>query len=104
MKTQVDQANLHVALLKAQVDATRAQLALAKNDTAGAQVALSKTPQTVNTIKTLLPANQQGVVDSLQQRLKLAVSEIKDNAYAAQSDLDVFSAGLTQLEATLFAR
>jgi type II secretory pathway component PulM len=102
---QTDQKNdaLHTNLLMARVDIASAQLALAKNDPAKARVALTKTPKTLDTLASLMEQNQQKIVQDMQSRLKLAASEIGNNNYAANSDLDVLANGLVQLENSFFS-
>ena len=102
LQKELDQANLHIALLEARSDIATAQLAMANNDPASAQVTLTKTPQTLDRIANLLPPDQRDVIHSMQERLKLAMGELKENSYAAQSDLDVLSTGLVKLENSLF--
>jgi hypothetical protein len=102
LQQQINQENLHTAILSARTDVAQAQLALAKQDTAKASLALSKTDQTLTKIGNLLPANQQKLEKDMQSRLTLAKSEIEGNSYAAQSDLDVLANSLVDLENSLF--
>jgi hypothetical protein len=102
LQQQINQGDLHTAILSARNDVAQAQLALAKQDTAKASLALSKTDQTLTKIGSLLPSNQQKLVQDMQSRLTLAKSEIESNSYAAQSDLDVLANSLVDLENSLF--
>jgi polyhydroxyalkanoate synthesis regulator phasin len=102
LQKQINQGDLHTAILSARNDVAQAQLALAKQDTAKASLALSKTDQTLTKIGSLLPSNQQKLVQEMQSRLTLAKSEIESNSYAAQSDLDVLANSLVDLENSLF--
>jgi polyhydroxyalkanoate synthesis regulator phasin len=102
LQQQIDQQTLHTYILSARTAVAQAQLALAKQDAAKASLALSKTDQTLTMVGNLLPANQQKLVQDMQSRLKLAKSEIDNNAYAAQSDLDVLANSLVDLENSLF--
>ena len=102
LQSQYDKANLHIVILSARVDVANAQLALEKNDTTKAQVALSQTPDTLTKLKGLIDQNQQKIVTDMQDRLTLAVKELDSNTYAAQSDLDVLATSLVDLENTYF--
>lgn len=104
LQTQLKSSQLHVNLLSARLDVAMAQYYLAKNDSAKARVSLSKTDGTLATLGTLLPADQSKVVSDMQNRLKLAQGEIESNAYAAQSDLDVLTKSLLELENAYFSK
>jgi hypothetical protein len=104
LQTQLKTSTLHVNLLSARLDVALAQYYLAKNDPANARVSLSKTDATLANLGTLLPAGQSKVVSDMQSRLKLALGEIESNAYAAQSDLDVLTKALLELENAYFSK
>ncbi|MEA3351916.1 MAG: hypothetical protein U9Q82_14995 [Chloroflexota bacterium] len=93
---------LRIAVLNARIDVANAQLALAEEDTSKAQISLEKTGDALASINKLLPTDQSDIVAAMQQRLELSLSEIKDDPYAAQSDLDVLATNLLQLEDSLF--
>ncbi len=97
-----DEYELHIAVLDARVDVTNARLALAEDDIAQAQLALKNTGETLARIKALLPAAQGDVLTTMENRLELALSEIEDDPYAADSDLDVLATNLLQLDDSLF--
>jgi hypothetical protein len=102
LEGQLQQANLHVAILQARNDVASARLALSEDNVAQARIALSNTSGTLDKIASLLPANQRDVVTTMQQRLDLALSGIENDQYAASSDLDVLATNLTELENRLF--
>ncbi len=102
LQSQLESAQLHLAILRARSDVATAQLALEKQDTSKAHISLSQTPDTLDNVANMLPQNQQKIITDMQDRLKLADSEIDNNAYAAQSDLDVLATSLVELENTLF--
>jgi TolA-binding protein len=102
LEAELQQTNLHIAILQARNDVAAARLALNEDTVAQARIALSKTSDTLDSIASLLPANQRDVVTSMQQRLDLALSGIENDQYAASSDLDVLATNLTELENTLF--
>jgi hypothetical protein len=102
LQAEIEETRLHVTILKARADISAAQLALAKEDPSKARLALSKTPNTLETLAGIIPAGQREVVTDLQDRLELAVSEIGENAFAADSDLNVLATGLLELENSYF--
>jgi hypothetical protein len=102
LQRQMDDAALHVSILKARSDVSAALLALAKDDPAKSRMALSKTSRTIDGMGSLLDANQQKLIEDMQARLKLATSEIGSNAFAAESDLNVLSTSLMELENSYF--
>jgi hypothetical protein len=104
LQTQLKASQLHVNLLSARLDVALAQYYLAKNDPANARVSLSKTDGTLTTLATLLPSNQSADVRDMQSRLKQAISEIENKPYDAQSDLDVLSRHLLELENAYFSK
>ncbi|MBL7164659.1 MAG: hypothetical protein ISS57_18890 [Anaerolineales bacterium] len=93
---------LHIAILDARLDVSNALLALAVNDPARARVSLEKTGDALATVSSMLPEDQRAMVTSMEQRLDLALTEMEDDPYAAQSDLDVLSKSLLELEDALF--
>ncbi|MBL7163410.1 MAG: hypothetical protein ISS57_12450 [Anaerolineales bacterium] len=93
---------LHIAILDARVDVSNALLALAVDDPARARVSLDRTGEALATVSGLLPADQRAMVTSMEQRLELVLGEMEDDPYAAQSDLDVLSKSLLELEDALF--
>lgn len=101
LQTQLDQANLLLAVRQIRLDIASAQLALSNEDNTKAKLALSNTAQTINELLSLLPPDQQAVVASLDARLKLVLDEIEENAYAANSDLNVMINTLLDLENNL---
>lgn len=96
--------NLHIALLDARVDVANALLALSEGNPAQVRVVLAKTAETLDTINGLLESDQQEVADSLQERLELVLTEIDDDPFAAQSDLDVLGTKLLQLQDAFFSK
>jgi len=98
-----DEYELHIAILNARLDVAMARLALVQGDIAKAQITLRNTDDTLAKIKTLLPEAQSDVVTAMEDRLELTLSEIEEDPYAAQSDLDVLATNLLQLEDSLFS-
>lgn len=102
LSEDLDTANLHITILRALSDVNAARLALAMDDSASAQVHLTKTNQTLQELEGLVDANSRDLVVSMQDRLELALSEIGEDDFAAQSDLGVLSTNLVQIENTYF--
>lgn len=98
-----DEYELHIAILDARLDISTARLALVQGDIAKTQITLRNTDETLAKIKTLLPTSQSEIVTAMEDRLELTLSEIEDDPYAAQSDLDVLATNLLQLEDSLFS-
>jgi hypothetical protein len=103
VQDELENANLHVVILKAQIDVANAQLAMANNAPEKARLSLSEVENTLQTIARLVVKNQQKIISDLQSRLSLAIGEVNTNPYAAQSDLDVLATGLLELENASFA-
>lgn len=93
---------LHIAILDARIDVSNALLALATDDPARARVSLDRTGEALAKVSSLLPEDQREIVTALEQRLELVLSEIEDEPYAAQSDLDVLEKRLLEMEDALF--
>jgi len=94
---------LHIAILDARLDVANAMLSLKGDDIAQARVVLNNTGKTLETISELLEPGQRDVVVAMVQRLDLVLSEIEEDPYAAESDLDVLSTNLLQLEDAFFS-
>ncbi len=93
---------LHIAILDARLDVSNAIMALATDDPARARVSLDQTGEALSKVSSLLPEDQRDIVTSLEQRLELVLSEMEDDPYAAQSDLDVLEKRLLEMEDALF--
>lgn len=102
LQTDLDQTRLHVVILSARSDVAQARLALAKEDPTKAKIALSKTADTLQSLEEMLEPDQRKVVSDMQDRLTLILDEIDENAYAAESDLDVLATSLLELENAFF--
>lgn len=100
---ETQDTRLHVVLLGVLSDVYRAQLALEQEDPTRANLALAKTGEKLDQMSELLPAGQAEVVSDMQERLDLALAEISDDVFAAQSDLLVLVNMLQELENTYFA-
>jgi len=103
LQTEIEDVNTHITILSARVSVTDALLALQDGDLAEVSLELDKVEATLKTLKTMLNADQQAVVTSMEQRLDLVMGELDEDTTAAAMDLEVLSAKLTSLENTLFA-
>jgi len=104
LQSELGKAQLHVAILSARADIAAAQLALAQNDPVKARLALNKTPETLKKLESMLEPDKKKLATDMASRLDLAVKGIGENAYAANSDLDVLATGLIELENAYFAK
>ncbi|HUF37349.1 MAG TPA: hypothetical protein VMN57_02400 [Anaerolineales bacterium] len=102
LQSSLAQEELHVRLLSALKDVQSAQLSLALGEVDAARLSLSRTEDRLEELGELLPADQQGVVDGMVQRLGLVIDGMESDAFAAASDLEVLANSLLQLENTLF--
>ena len=98
-----DGFKLHIAILNARLDVTAARLALSAEESALALVTLDKTVDNLEQIGAYLQPEQSDIVAAMVQRLDLVLTEIENDPYAAQSDLDVLATNLLQLEDALFS-
>lgn len=96
-------SQLHVTILSAEANVNSAQISFLNNKAADARLVLTKTQTTLKTLQAMLPVDQQKVAIDMQSRLTLVLSELDTDKFAAQSDLNVLSTSLLQLENTLFA-
>jgi hypothetical protein len=103
LQDQLSKSQLHVTILSAEANVNSAQISLLNSKTPDARLVLNKTATTLKTLEGMLPADQQKVVTDMENRLTLALSELDNNKFAAQSDLTVLATSLLQLENTLFA-
>ena len=104
LENKLSLANLHVQMLSILTDVYAAQYALSLDDAANAQVQLNATQEKLDSLKSMLAANQAGTVDSLSDRFELVLKGLSDgDIFAAQSDLEVLTNGIIQLENSFFA-
>jgi hypothetical protein len=96
------QVTTHITLLSARTAVADARLALEQERLADAKLALSKLGSTLESLKSLLNEDQAEVVDTMIQRQKLIVSELEDDSFGAQTDLEVLAARLSALENDMF--
>jgi hypothetical protein len=102
LQEQLSKSELHVSILSAEANVNAAQVALLNGKPADARLVLNKTVITLKALQGMLAPDQQKVVTDMQSRLNLALGELDNNKFAAQSDLNVLVTSLLQLENTFF--
>ena len=95
--TQLKTSDYQFQIKLAQLEIANAQIALYQNDPSKGLSALDHVATVLSDLSKQLPQEHQAKITDLQTRLELAKNEVKDNTYAARSDLDVLSQGLEQL-------
>ncbi|OQY27865.1 MAG: hypothetical protein B6I38_09715 [Anaerolineaceae bacterium 4572_5.1] len=103
LQAAMGEVNIHVNILSARVAVTDALLALQAGDLAEVKLELGKVEETFKTLKSMLNADQKGVVENMEQRLALVVGELDEDTTAVENDLKMLSSKLISLENTLFA-
>jgi chromosome segregation ATPase len=102
LHVELDAARLHLNLLSVLVDVSTAQLALANSDPLAAQEALADTDSSLASLEESVAASQVETVQNMRDRLTLVLDELEDDAFAAESDLDVLRNNILALEQSLF--
>jgi len=97
------EATIHLTLLGARTAVADARLALEQDRQADAKVALATLEVTLETLKTMVNADQAEVVENMIQRQKLIIIELDGDSIIAQTDLQLLSSHLSSFENTLFA-
>ena len=100
LEASLDETLMHLNLLSVLVDVSNAQLALNDGNLEMAQAALADSKLDLLAID--LDGNRQDTVEAMQERLSLALGEINEDTFAAQSDLEVLRNTLLALERSLF--
>jgi len=103
LNEQVQQITTHITLLSAKAAVADASLAVEQEREADAKLALDKVGSTLEALKGMLNADQGEVVENMIQRHNLIVIELAGDGYTVQTDLELLSNKLNNLEATLFA-
>jgi len=102
LEATLDETLIHLNLLSVLVDVSIAQLTLNDGNLEMAQAALVETNSKLVLLATDLDGNHQDAVEAMQERLSLALNEINEDTFAAQSDLEVLRNTLLALERSLF--
>ncbi len=102
LEATLDETLIHLRLLSVLVDVSISQLALNDGNLEMAQAALAETDSKLDLLAIDLDGNRQDTVEAMQERLSLALGEINEDTFAAQSDLEVLRNTLLALERSLF--
>ncbi|MFQ5943289.1 MAG: hypothetical protein ACE5JF_07030 [Anaerolineales bacterium] len=97
------QTEARLALLNILVDVTRAQLALAQEDTVRVAAALQGTGEKLSSLRDLLGPSATTELDALRERLVLVLSEVDGDPFAAERDLEILANTLLEIEQGLAA-
>lgn len=98
----LEDAQNHLSLLSILVDVSSAQLAINDGNLETALAALAETDAKIDFLMESLGSAQQETLETMGERLSLALSEINEDAFAAQSDLEVLRNSILALERSLF--
>ena len=99
---ELEETRLHLSVLSILVDVSSAQLSLNDGNIETAQAALAETDSKLELLAVNLGTDQRETLESLRERLSLAISEIEEDVFAAQSDLEVLRNSILALERSLF--
>jgi len=99
---ELSESQLHVDVMKALIDATSAQLALAMDDVVTAKASLSGTDARLAALQDQLQGDDQQTLEGIRTRLSLVLEELEKDTEIAMNDLEVLSSNLIALERSLF--
>jgi len=102
LQKNLDAVTRHMALIKALAEVRAASQAVAANDYAGARLSLTEASATLDTLSTLLGADQKDVIAAMQKSAAQALADLKTDVKSAQPELDQLTKNLVQLEDSLF--
>lgn len=102
LRANLEDTQLHLSLLSILVDVSSAQLALNDGNLETAQASLAETDAKLDILLENFGSSQRDTLEAMQQRLSLALNEINEDAFAAQSDLEVLRNSILALERSLF--
>lgn len=102
LQQALDLASLRVTVLEIRTDVLSAQLALLNGENEKALLVLSSTDELLNQLSNQVPSELNEFIETLHQRLELAVNGIENDDSAAESDLNVLIIKLLELEDSLF--
>ena len=102
LQAEATLARSRLLLLRSMVDVTSAQVALALGRPDDAADALLPTDERLASLLNILEdAQARDQVRQMRERLTLAISELNDDAFAAQNDLEVLGSDLALLEGSM---
>ena len=103
LEEEIAKINTHITILSARAAVADTSLAVEQARQADASLALDKLGSTLETLKSMLNAEQAEVVENMIQRHKLILIELDDDGFSVQTDLELLASKLNTLENTLFA-
>lgn len=104
LQSQLDEQQLHSAILAARMDVSAAQLALSRDDPARLRLAFVKTPEAWEQISANLQPDQRKIVEDMRNLMDLALESAEGEPAAASEALNQLAASLVELENAYFAR
>ena len=96
----LEQSEARLVVLNILVDITRAQLALTQEDTAGVAAALQDTGEKLKLLRDLV---REDDLTGLRERLVLVLSEVDEDPFAAERDLEILANTLLEIEREMAA-
>jgi hypothetical protein len=104
LQSQLDEQQLHSAILAARMDVSAAQLALSRDDPARLRLAFVKTPEAWEQISANLQPDQRNIVEDMRSLMNLALESAEGEPAAAETALNQLASSLVELENAYFAR
>jgi hypothetical protein len=102
LQDQLTRAEEHLQVLQVLVDVTSAQVQMGLGEPAAARQALVGTDTALQKLQSGLAPALQKDVQSMRDRLTLALSELETNSFAAVNDLEVLAGDLAAFERSTF--
>jgi DNA repair ATPase RecN len=104
LQEDLDLSQIRYEVLSALVDVSTAQIALGAGDVARAKASLDDTQARLERLEKSLDAPHSFSIESMLDRLGLAMDEIDENTFAAMKDLEVLASDLQTLRQKLGGR
>ena len=97
----IKQKEARLTLLNVLVDVTRAQLALAQDEPVGVAAALQATGEKLRSLRDLLGTSAAPDLEGSRERLVLVLSEVDNDPFAAERDLEILANTILEIEREL---
>lgn len=94
-------AQVKLSLLDILVDISRAQLALAQEDSLRVADALQGTGEKLSSLRELYGSTAPAELEGLHERIDLVLTEVVDDPFAAERDLEILANTLLEIEREL---
>jgi septal ring factor EnvC (AmiA/AmiB activator) len=102
LQSQLDHANLRLALIRAKSDILAASLAISDNNPVGARLSLEKATVDLQILTSLVKdGSLSEVLSTIQGHLEQVKSKVNNDFQTAQPDLDILIDNLSSLEDAL---